>query len=32
MDGEMDGWINLLTFYYGWMIDGWMDQLICLTS
>ena len=21
----MDGWINLLTFYYGWIMDGWMD-------
>ena len=32
----MDGRINLLTFYYGWMMDGWMDgwmdELICLTS
>ena len=27
MDAEMDGLINLLTFYYGWMMDGSVDLL-----
>ena len=27
MDAEMDGWINLLTFYYGWMMAGSVDLL-----
>ena len=32
MDAEMDGWINLLTFYYGWMMDGWMDGSVDLLN
>ena len=24
----MDGLINLLTFYYGWMMDGSVDLLL----
>ena len=28
----MDGWINLLTFYYGWMMDGSVDLLNFLVT
>ena len=32
MDAEMDGWINLFTFYYGWMMDGSVDLLNFLVT
>ena len=32
MDAEMDGWINLLTFYYGWVMDGSVDLLNFLVT
>ena len=28
----MDEWINLLTFYYGWMMDGSVDLLNFLVT
>ena len=28
----MDGWINLLTFYYGWLRDGSADLLNFLVT
>ena len=32
MDAEMDRWINLLTFYYGWVMDGSVDLLNFLVT